>query len=110
MTRANATTSSQIARVNNSIREGLGLLKQRDFARLFFAYLITYTGSAMAPIAMAFGVLDLTGSTRDSSPGNRRTNCRADIHFYCWAVRLQTAPLVKRSWCALNFSPPVRSF
>jgi len=49
------------------IKEGLGLLKQRDFARLFTAFLITYSGNAMAPIAMAFGVLELTGSTRDAS-------------------------------------------
>ncbi len=28
---------------------------------------MTYTGSAMAPIAMAFGVLELTGSTRDTA-------------------------------------------
>jgi predicted MFS family arabinose efflux permease len=34
---------------------------------LFIAYLITYTGTAMAPIAMAFGVLELTGSTEDAA-------------------------------------------
>ncbi|MEZ4279721.1 MAG: MFS transporter [Myxococcota bacterium] len=49
------------------IRDGLALLRQRDFARLFSAYLITHTGSAMAPIALAFGVLELTGSTRDAA-------------------------------------------
>jgi predicted MFS family arabinose efflux permease len=51
----------------SSIREGLNLLRRRDFARLFSAYLISYSGTAMAPIAMAFGVLELTGSTRDSA-------------------------------------------
>lgn len=50
-----------------SIREGLTLLRNGNFARLFAAYLITFTGSAMAPIAIAFGVLDLTGSTSDSA-------------------------------------------
>jgi predicted MFS family arabinose efflux permease len=50
-----------------SIRQGLRLLRKPDFARLFLAYLITYSGSAMTPIAMAFGVLELTGSTRDSA-------------------------------------------
>ncbi len=50
-----------------SIRDGLQLLKRRDFAKLFVAYFISYSGTAMAPIAMAFGVLDLTGSTKDSS-------------------------------------------
>ncbi len=51
----------------NSIREGLTLLRNPNFARLFVSYLITYTGTAMAPIAIAFGVLNLTGSTRDSA-------------------------------------------
>ena len=50
-----------------SIREGLGLLKKSEFARLFFAYFITFSGNAMAPIAIAFGVLELTGSTKDSA-------------------------------------------
>ena len=45
------------------VREGLTLLRRPDFAKLFAAYLITHTGSAMAPIAIAFGVLELTGST-----------------------------------------------
>lgn len=45
---------------------GLALLGRRDVGRLFLAYLVTYTGTAMAPIAMAFGLLDLTGSTRDA--------------------------------------------
>ncbi|MGI9328834.1 MAG: MFS transporter [Pseudomonadales bacterium] len=51
----------------SDIREGLTLLKRREFAQLFVAYLISYTGTAMAPIAMAFGVLELTGSTKASS-------------------------------------------
>lgn len=52
---------------DSSIRAGLRLLRRRDVGRLFAAYLVTYTGTAMAPIAMAFGVLELTGSTRDTS-------------------------------------------
>jgi len=36
-------------------------------SRLFVAYLVTYSGTAMAPIAMAFGVLELTGSTSDAA-------------------------------------------
>ena len=43
------------------------LLRQPNVSRLFIAYVITYTGTAMAPIAMAFGVLELTGSTRDAA-------------------------------------------
>lgn len=50
-----------------TVRDGLKLLKEPNFAKLFTAYFITYTGSAMAPIAIAFGVLDLTGSTRTSA-------------------------------------------
>ncbi len=49
------------------LRAGLGLLRAPNVQRLFIAYLITYSGTAMAPIAMAFGVLELTGSTRDAS-------------------------------------------
>jgi predicted MFS family arabinose efflux permease len=52
---------------NRSIREGLRLLRKPDVRKLFIAYLISYTGTAMAPIAMAFGVLELTGSTSDSA-------------------------------------------
>jgi len=53
--------------VSSPVRDGFALLRQRDFARLFAAYLVTHTGSAMAPIAIAFGVLDLTGSTRSGA-------------------------------------------
>ncbi len=38
------------------------MLREPDFARLFVARLVSAVGSAMAPIAIAFGVLDLTGS------------------------------------------------
>lgn len=51
---------------DGGFRAGLALLREHDVNRLFAAYLVTYTGTAMAPIAMAFGVLELTGSTRDT--------------------------------------------
>ena len=51
---------------NRSIRAGIQLLRKPDVLKLFLAYLISYTGTAMAPIAMAFGVLELTGSAADS--------------------------------------------
>jgi len=51
----------------SDIREGLALLKKPNVNRMFVAYLVSYTGNAMAPIAMAFGVLDLTGRTSDAS-------------------------------------------
>ena len=34
---------------------------------MFVAFLVSYTGTAMAPIAMAFGVLELTGSAADAA-------------------------------------------
>lgn len=42
-------------------------MRQPDLRRLFIAYAVTYSGTAMAPIAMAFGVLALTGSARATS-------------------------------------------
>jgi MFS family permease len=44
------------------IGRGLALLRERDLGRLFVARFVSAFGSAMAPIAMAFGVLELTGS------------------------------------------------
>ncbi len=44
------------------IRGGLDLLRERGLGRLFAARLVSAYGSAMAPVAMAFGVLELTGS------------------------------------------------
>ena len=46
----------------DGIIAGLQLLRQPNFARGFVAYLVSYLGTAMAPIALAFGVLELTGS------------------------------------------------
>lgn len=45
----------------------LSLLLDRNIRYVFIAYLVTFMGTAMAPIAMAFGVLELTGSTKDSA-------------------------------------------
>ena len=50
-----------------SIAHGLRLLTRPNLAKMFVAYLVSYTGTAMAPIALAFGVLELTGSTKDSA-------------------------------------------
>lgn len=38
-------------------------MKRPDVAKLFTAFLISFLGTAMTPIALAFGVLELTGST-----------------------------------------------
>lgn len=45
-----------------TIRHALALLEERSFLRLFAARLVSMFGSSMAPIAIAFGVLDLTDS------------------------------------------------
>ena len=44
-----------------SWREGLELLREPDFARVFAARLISAFGSAMAPVALPFAVLDDLG-------------------------------------------------
>jgi len=49
------------------ISSGIQLLRNPNVRIIFFAYLVTFMGTAMAPIAMAFGVLELTGSTKDAS-------------------------------------------
>jgi MFS family permease len=47
-------------------RDGLSLLRERDFARLFAARLVSAFGSAMTPIALPFAVLEsLSGSAGD---------------------------------------------
>ena len=51
---------------SSSLRDGLALVGRRDIRRLCLAYFVTFAGTAMAPIAMAFGVLELTGSTEDA--------------------------------------------
>src|SRR5215210_110898 len=43
----------------------LGPLAQREFRLLFTGQLVSLLGSAVAPIALAFAVLDLTGSASD---------------------------------------------
>lgn len=46
---------------------GFRLLRKANVQRMFVAYLVSYVGTAMAPIAMAFGVLELTGSAQASA-------------------------------------------
>jgi MFS family permease len=43
----------------------LGPLREREFALLFTGRAVSQVGSAMAPVALAFAILDLTGSTAD---------------------------------------------
>jgi len=40
-------------------------LRARNFRLLFFGRLVSFAGSAMAPVALAFAVLELDGSTTD---------------------------------------------
>jgi MFS family permease len=44
------------------VRSTLGLFRHRNFTLFLLGYWISYLGSAMAPVAVAFAVLDLTGS------------------------------------------------
>ena len=44
------------------VPDGVALLRDPNIARLFGARLVSMFGSAMAPIAIAFGVLEITGS------------------------------------------------
>ena len=43
----------------------LGPLREREFRLLFAGQLVSRLGSAMAPVALAFAILDLTGSASD---------------------------------------------
>lgn len=45
--------------------EALGALAEREFRLLFAGRVVSLAGSAIAPIALAFAVLDLTGSASD---------------------------------------------
>lgn len=47
------------------MRPALGPLAHREFRLLFAGRLTSLTGSAIAPIALAFAVLDITGSATD---------------------------------------------
>ena len=47
------------------LREALELLGEREFRLLFLGRTVSLFGSAFAPIALAFAVLDLTGSASD---------------------------------------------
>jgi predicted MFS family arabinose efflux permease len=51
------------------------VLRNRNFALLFAARSISYFGTYLAPIAVAFAVLDLTGSATDTG-----------IAFACWTL------------------------
>src|SRR5207244_321867 len=52
-----------------------GVLSERNFRLLFFARTISFFGTNVAPIAVAFAVLDLTGSATD-----------VGIAFACWTL------------------------
>jgi hypothetical protein len=52
---------------DTGFEDALEVLRKPDVRKLFVAYLVTYGGTALAPIAMAFGVVELTGSTSDST-------------------------------------------
>ena len=45
--------------------ERMGVLKEPNYRRLFFGRTISLVGDGIAPVAIAFAVLDLTGSAAD---------------------------------------------
>jgi hypothetical protein len=47
------------------LRDALSPLREREFRLLFLGRTISFLGSAMAPVALAFAVLELTGSKTD---------------------------------------------
>ena len=53
----------------------MALLRNRNFALLFASRSISYFGTYLAPIAVAFAVLDLTCSATDTG-----------IAFACWTL------------------------
>jgi MFS family permease len=53
----------------------VALLRNRNFALLFASRSVSYFGTYLAPIAVAFAVLDLTGSATDTG-----------IAFACWTL------------------------
>ena len=57
------------------MRLDTGPLRVRNFRLLFAARSISYFGTYLAPIAVAFAVLDLTGSASDTG-----------IAFACWTL------------------------
>ena len=49
----------------NRLRSALAPLRHRNFRLLFFGRVVSFAGSAMAPVALAFAVLGLGGSATD---------------------------------------------
>ncbi|HWJ42502.1 MAG TPA: hypothetical protein VNR67_03625, partial [Solirubrobacterales bacterium] len=47
------------------LRGRLGVLREPDYRRLFLGRTTSLVGDGMAPVAIAFAVLDLTGSATD---------------------------------------------
>lgn len=47
------------------VKAGLGVLRERNFALLYAARTVSLIGDGMTPVALAFAILGLTGSTVD---------------------------------------------
>ena len=54
---------------SQGFRDGLALLAQRDFLRLFVARLVSAFGTSMVFVALPFAVLELVGSERPQAVG-----------------------------------------
>ena len=69
------------------VRVGLAQLRDPNFARLFSARFISAFGSAMSPVAMAFGVLHLTGSaTLMGLVIASQTLAQVSVQLFCGAL------------------------
>src|SRR5437667_4537443 len=83
-TRATSTPCRTGSRTRASSATGTSVvLRNRNFVLLFGARAISYFGTYLAPIAVAFAVLDLTGSAADTG-----------IAFACWTLAQVSTLLV----------------
>jgi MFS family permease len=48
-----------------SLAGNFGVLREPNYRRLFFGWTVSLVGDGMAPVAIAFAILDLTGSATD---------------------------------------------
>src|ERR1700712_77971 len=48
-----------------SLAGRVGVLREPNYRRLFFGRTVSLVGDGMAPVAIAFAILDLTGSATD---------------------------------------------
>lgn len=60
--RLDARFPARLSGYTPAVRRAASLLRLRNFGLLFFGRCVSFLGNAMAPVALAFAVLHLTGS------------------------------------------------